>query len=76
MPDSAGVERRVDEIQSVSVTFDPPLDAAIFHAKPTAGMIVYRLSENRRYVAGADTARDVPLDVFLVRRRDQSNVPR
>ena len=71
-PESAGPERKVDGIQSVTLTFDAPLDDATIHAKATTGMIVYRLPENRRYVAGRQNARDVPLDEYLIRQREHS----
>jgi hypothetical protein len=71
-PDSPGPQRRVDETQSVTITFDLPLEDSTFHAKATPGMIVYRLSENRRYVAGGETAPDLPLDQYLARQPDHS----
>jgi hypothetical protein len=71
-PESAGPQSKVDEIQSAAVTFDLPLDDTTFQAKATAGMIVYRVPENRRYVAGRDNAGDVPLDEYIERRREHS----
>ena len=70
-PESKNPQRTVQEITSVRITFDPPLDDAKFQTKATAGMIIHRLGENRRYVAGRQNVPDVPLDEYL-RRREHS----